>query len=346
MRILNGLVLLNLFFSAFGIAGAGAETLLVGVKANGKTTQVPVPANSSADSLTVYFSSRGKISAALFAELTGPAGLAATVDAIKQKGSPKTVAQSAKKFVAVTMEPPLKVKRSAAATIARATVECTAEQLAALRQLSQQIPAWRNLSDAQLCEIANGNTSAVPGGGNGNGSAQPTPSVGERPGDVTSVGVLYKDTCANDKKYLVRVKIDLRKVAAEDLARGFEVGVALRDVVYGGKTAASVKESSDGKYGPNPLLLMSSMGCYSSGGKAGEKVYLMQWQGASIANIRTIDVKDCIGYKGQTYTRSLLSGLLNGGRGTFTLLNPTRYSAYSVCFNLARVRQRVNGYPG
>ena len=122
-------------------------------------------------------------------------------------------------------------------------------------------------------------------------------------------------------------------------ARDEDVTLAIRasDSDFNGDMAASIKPTSDGKFAPQPILLMSFLGSF-----CGQHLEISKWSSGKITSKSSTESKDLIPYNGHLLTRTPLGRFLSGGKGTFELFNGR--SSYSVCFELKRKRQKVNGY--
>jgi hypothetical protein len=115
----------------------------------------------------------------------------------------------------------------------------------------------------------------------------------------------------------------------------------LQEKRYRGPMAASIKPRADGRFAPQPLLLMSSVSA-TLGGK--EAIFQFRFRGASQPQIKQVPIADYVPYKNLLLTRSPIEGLMKqGGRATFILVGEK--ASYSVCFEMARKRQVRNGYP-
>jgi hypothetical protein len=184
-------------------------------------------------------------------------------------------------------------------------------------------------------QIPGGSGGGGPGGGGvipGSGGGIPTGNYGELEG----YGLVHKNACdGNTKSYIIKIEIDLSAVDRSQYPNGVQFSTAAQVVPYRGCKSASIKPTSDGKFAPNPLILMCSLGGF-------EGVSLANWKSGKYMGGQNLKVEDYIYHKG-VYTRSVASKVLRGGRGTFEISNGG--SAYGVCFSLSRTRQRANGYP-
>lgn len=149
--------------------------------------------------------------------------------------------------------------------------------------------------------------------------------------------VLHKDACKSSiNQYLVRFIVNLSAVDPARYATGITVkgGISLS---RGAIQAASIKPSSDGKYSPNPLFLMESLGGYS------ENLNVIIWSGGKPRRISSVKIADYIYYKGYRFARAVASKYLSGGTATVEISDSSE--AGGACFRLVRSRQNKNGYP-
>lgn len=211
-------------------------------------------------------------------------------------------------------------------------------QLASILKLLYPNQSW---SEQEVCEWLKAQAGGVPApaqtpGGAPIGDPLPTnPSFKIYSGG----GVVYKNACGpKSNEYSVKVEVDLNGVS-ETVAQ--QVGNSLKVKFYAqeykGCKAASIKPTSDGRFAPQPLLLMCTIG-------GSEEIILNKWKGNSPGKGTKVGVADYIYYRGNAFTRSPIGKILRGGKATFTVKNSNR--SYGVCFRLARQRQKVNGYQG
>lgn len=341
--------------------------LVVRLPGNNKAAGIDVPANtSSSTSLVFYYIAKGNISSEIGVEVLGPKGLDASVEAAQVRGSALTtldkgkfwkiflkgsLVESAKSRVAHIEPRSSLVKSKKINTRASATPPCALLPADVIKSILDNLSASQH-REVTYDELCNGDTSASAGSGDsdvGNGSVElpngsfnttnNQPKIDQSYG--SAIGFLEKDNCASIKDYLVRVTVKLNKVAAADLAQGFTVKAAVQESVYNGGRAASLKPVSDGKFAPRPLLLMESLG-------GGQWVNLVQWVGGSPRIVVKVAASTSIVYyRGYVLVRVVADKLLAGGRGekiNYELTNGN--SIYNVCGRRARVRWRINGYPG
>lgn len=154
---------------------------------------------------------------------------------------------------------------------------------------------------------------------------------------TTLYGLVHKNACASkSSKYLVRFKVDLSKVEASFPA-SVNVSLSASLKKFLGSKAATIKPKSDGRYAPEPILLMNYLGTM-----CGQSLSLAKWRGNQLRRVVPLRLGDLIFYKNWILTRSPIGRVLTGGKGTFELY--THHSGYGVCFDLVRRRQRANGY--
>jgi len=135
------------------------------------------------------------------------------------------------------------------------------------------------------------------------------------------------------------MKVDLSAVDSALIQNGTTIGASFREVHYRGGKAASTKPRSDGMFAPNPLLLMTSIRSGS------EMIFQTRWQAnGRLLTIRPVPIVAYASYRNLSLTRSVVTDLLSeGGKANFDITDGQ--TAYSVCFNMSRVRQVRNGYP-
>jgi len=150
-------------------------------------------------------------------------------------------------------------------------------------------------------------------------------------------GVIHKNACASrNTKYLVRFEIDLTKVEAPTQTTA-DVAISANAFKFSGSKAATIKPESDGRYAPQPILLMAYLDTM-----CGQNLSLVRWKGNSIQKITPLKLGDLVFYRNWILTRSPIGRALTGGKGTFEL--STSHAAYGVCFALAKRRQWANGF--
>ncbi len=188
----------------------------------------------------------------------------------------------------------------------------------------------KKLTQAELC-----GTTVPRQDGSGSGT-----TIGEGNANTIVSAVLSKDTCQDAKKsaYLVAVEFDISAINASAYDKGVTLAMNVKSLPYKGEDSASIKPRSEGMYAPDPLLLMATTG----GCGYNEKMRLVRWKNGKISSTKDIKIVKCVLHFENLYTTGLIKGLLNGGKGVFELSSEEQ--TYSVCFNLKRVRQRVNGY--
>jgi hypothetical protein len=155
------------------------------------------------------------------------------------------------------------------------------------------------------------------------------------------IALFVKDSCRVKTRNVIQLVVSLRGIDAAVRAEGFRILALLEEQRYRGPMAASIKPRADGRFAPQPLLLMSSVSAFA-GGK--EAIFQYRFQGARALREKQVPIEDYVPYKNLLLTRSPIEGLIRqGGRGTFVLVGEK--ASYSVCFEMARKRQVRNGYP-
>lgn len=149
--------------------------------------------------------------------------------------------------------------------------------------------------------------------------------------------LLHRNACrAKSVRYWLRITVNLSEVPAE-LRDGAIISVQANEYQFTGDKAATIKPVSDGRFAPQPLILMSFLGTF-----CGQRINLVKWSGDRPKIAAQIKVEDLVPYNGRILTRSPVGKYLKGGKATFELQNVR--SSYGVCFRLERKRQKVNGY--
>jgi hypothetical protein len=219
-----------------------------------------------------------------------------------------------------------------------------------LDQLKQY--TGREWTKEEFCEFVKNPTEEgnilpnTPGGGAGGGenSFLPTDPTDEAflanldNSSLDLAGVFRKDSCnSRVNKYLVRVRMDLAEVDSTKFPQGITVRFRGLENVYRESRAASIKPVSDGRFAPQPLLLMNSV-------SYDENIDVMTWKKGTPNKVGDIDIEDKVYYRGFVLSRSIASAVLRGGYASVDKVSD--YQSYGACLNMVRSRQRVNGYPG
>jgi hypothetical protein len=142
-----------------------------------------------------------------------------------------------------------------------------------------------------------------------------------------------QDACApKSTRYLIKFALSIPA-----LDESVTITARATSSIFSGTKAASIKPISDGKYAPQPILLMSFLGNF-----CGQRVEISKWSGQKRLSKSATEPRDLIPYNGRVLTRTPIGSFLTGGRGTFELFNGR--INYGVCFDLRKRRQKVNGY--
>jgi hypothetical protein len=310
------------------------------IEAKGKGLEVAHALQPNTDlnaPIYFYYISKGNETRTVEMTLKGPGGAAATLEVARLRGAPAQAVIALSGSYAMQLrdsEGARKALRlvspSASAALVSAQGECTPEQLEAYRRLIEGTPELAGITPEQYCERAGGGDENTP---------TPPPSPDGLVSD-TVLGLLQKNTCGKaTDKYLVRMKVDLSKVASSQLSQGSSLGVSFREIPFRGSKASSIKPSADGMYRGQPLLLMSTIAPRSEG------IFQTRWtkNGVLARNI-SLPIFKYAPYRHLSLACSLVGELLaEGGVATFDLTDGK--TAYSVCFKMRRERQVKNGYP-
>lgn len=154
---------------------------------------------------------------------------------------------------------------------------------------------------------------------------------------------LNKDNCLSKKTtYLVKLTI----TPPTSLTTAYSTTAAMKSYKYSGARHTSLKPKSEGKYHPNPIMLMRALsGPGYMLGRGSGRVLIYSWKGGKPKQISSTKTGDYTFWRGLLLTRTPLSTsvLKKGGKATFELNNGR--DMYGVCLELKRKRQKANGYP-
>lgn len=143
----------------------------------------------------------------------------------------------------------------------------------------------------------------------------------------------FKDACVkNDARklnYIARFRIKVKKAAT--------LTVGVTEETYEGKKGATIKPISEGKFAPNPLLLMEMTR------QCGVSITESVWKNGR-PKLTSLKPEDLIRYSKRIFVRVNMGGKLQGGGKASYDLSDTD-TAYGVCFSRQAVRQYVNDYP-
>lgn len=355
-----------LFTAWISAQSAWAQSPIISkISSNGQEVTVDVPANTSPSTpLIFYYVSKGNVTSRVGVQVRGPAGLKTTVEASQVKGS-ALATLSKGNFYKVYLNGTLgSSKRSATAAPRRSAAvhtrlsssECYSLPSVVVQILLQRESAavGHSVTQQEYCsKYADGGSgspgnggdegSEVPGGsggsGNSSGGETSRQPIDERYGNAT--GFLQKDNCSNVRDYVVKVEVSLAGVSADALAQGFSVSASVQEAEYSGPRPATIKPVSDGMFAPAPLFLAPSLGF------GGQWVNLVSWnKNQPRIVLKQPATASPVFYRGLFLVRVIASKLIagRGERANFEVTNGS--SVYNVCLKRARVRQRVNGYPG
>lgn len=254
---------------------------------------------------------------------------------------------------AATSVPPVKLASSGGIYCGNFTASDLDQIIAALQPISS-VTYTRNY----LCQIYgyrpgtayqpdDGVSGFVPDNSPGDWNSVLPPNTGVVSGSqayVTTQIFVRKDTCGvkSNGAYLVKIDFNFDRVSDDRLTQDSEITLSALPIVYRGSKASSIKPESDGKFAPKALFLMATTGGFSWGSDQGsEKINVVRWSRRGLSST-TIKVEDMVYWRGHQLARAVAEPVLRGGRGTVEL--QSRVGTYSVCFNLVKSRQRLNGY--
>lgn len=154
---------------------------------------------------------------------------------------------------------------------------------------------------------------------------------------IERYGLIRKNTCADEHtRYLLRFKVDLSRIDPDKVPTA-TLRLQAMQFRFSGSMAATLKPVSDGRYAPQPIVLMSFLGSF-----CGSRLNVVSWKNGKPGKVSAARLGDLIHLNGYIFTRGPVGALLRGGKGTFELFNGRH--AYGVCFDLAKRRQNANGY--
>ena len=316
------------------------EPIVVSVKSNGIESTVNIAAGSTSSQVILKSTHQGNQSTVVQYSLQLPRGAKVTVN-----GTPASSAalNQFEQLLIANNQSSSRVREDLPPTLA-ATAECDEKVAAQFISILNILYPQQRWDTASACEWLLANTS-IPQ----STPTPPSPSTTPIPPSVVtpqgnslstsyvSGSVLLKKNACGKKTdtYPIEVVVDLSGIDPPVKQQGFTITSSFKAAPYSGCKAATVKPTSDGKYAPQPLLLMCSLGWNQS-------LSLDQWSGTKLRRSTPIKILDFVYYRGKSLTRSTVGKYLRGGKGSFTLASPS--AAYNVCFSLTRSRQRANGY--
>lgn len=155
---------------------------------------------------------------------------------------------------------------------------------------------------------------------------------------VSGFTLLHQDACGSRRdSYVVLIEVDITRLTPDQRANPLLVGGGIKMIKYKGSKAAALKPVSDGRFAPQPIMLMTTTGAINR-----EDLLLASWTSNRLRKIQSVGVDDYVFARGKMLTRSVISKYLKGGKGVFDLFGPN--GGYGVCFDLQRRRQERNGY--
>lgn len=143
-------------------------------------------------------------------------------------------------------------------------------------------------------------------------------------------GIFHKDACGSEEdEYELSITI----------SSSGRPSLSVRSQDWHGGMQASIKPTSEGRFAPQPLILMNWLQS-----RCGQLINAVKWQDGRPSKVEYVPVGDFIPYRDMRLARSPIGHLLNGGKGTFELISPLK-GGYGVCFDFEKKRQVRNGYP-
>lgn len=151
----------------------------------------------------------------------------------------------------------------------------------------------------------------------------------------TLTALLRRDSCGSSKdKYDVKVQFKLPQSSST-----YNITISGRLSKHTDGREASIKPVSEGRFAPKPLILMSWLGT-----TCGNEITAVKWKNNKPGQVQSLPIYSFLSYRNLILALATADKALKGGKGTFELHDGR--SAYGVCLDMARRRQRVNGYPG
>jgi hypothetical protein len=339
-------VFINLFF----VASAFAETQL---KLTGSGVSVPLSSLEANQTLSFYVVSKGKHTAPIQLSLSGPDGMKVTSSAAKEKGDTAKTLQNKSLFYPLEVKGQAKIQAMKSQCVDYALSEIEDEEEFNPNSI---VPQWHPICElysaedlgelgAQLTTLYGGAWETLrtcgylvymyQGGIDGEGF--PVEGLKFSSSIVVAKNyliVVRKDACGDSKdNYVVKINVKMPKEFSNE---GYLTVRAMQQKHMGGKEA-TIKPISEGKFAPNPLLLMRYLSF------CGQNINVVKFKAGKPKSVKKVQVEDLIYYRDMTLTRSPIQKHLSGGKGSVELYNDK--TGYGVCFELVRKRQRKNGYP-
>jgi len=338
------------------------------VKLRGGSSSFNLGSFRAGDEVTVFGTSKGNSSAPVRISVYGPKGFKVKAEAAKMVGSLKATLKKQKSFYQIKLRSDKELEREQQTCADFSQGEVLSEEEPEFDPnsiVSTTDPICDEYSAADISALAEALTETYGGswdagrvcgylvsiyrGGAGEGPPPPFPAATPPPLPVSRVSkkapssfvtedfaaFLEKDSCSSENDtYIFRVKI---KIPANVPSSGYLRVRLFETKHYGGKEA-TIKPVSDGKFAPQPLLLMNYLGF------CGQKIRITKWSQNKPFSSADTEVSDLIHYRDLILTRTPIGRYLIGGEATISLFDSN--SGYGACFELQRKRQRVNGYPG
>jgi|GEM_PF-6142460 len=185
----------------------------------------------------------------------------------------------------------------------------------------------------------NGGSGVSGGGVSGGGGGSTVGNGSTRSLESAYINAFIESNrCLSGGKPAAVIELDLSGVAASDLKGDIKIKTKLS--TYGGNRRAAIKPASHGGIFPGqPLLLAAPVGGVDS------SIKLLKYSGARRTSLQQVPEPDrgaFISYRGYLYWRRPISNYLSGGKGVFQMSGSGQ--GYSICVNLDRTRQNLNGY--
>lgn len=334
------------------------------IRLTGATTSIRYKQLRPGQTVTLFGISKGNSSAPVKLSVNAPNGTRLTTSAAKVRGTVTETLRRESSFYNLPLRTAKDLASADKSCVTFAPGESFNEEDSEFNVdniVSSWDPICESYSESELSELGHalgetyggdwprervcGYIVSIYRGGSGEGELQRAPrlrtakhsarnSIIRRTTTSDYSAVLNKNACSQTTdEYIFRVRLKLpRSIPSSGFLR-----VRVQDTKRYGGTQATIKPISEGRFAPDPLLLMNYLSF------CGQRISFVRWEGDKPISSSPALVYDLIAYRGMVLTRTPISRYLTGGFATVQIFN--RHQGYGTCFELKRERQRVNGYP-
>jgi hypothetical protein len=348
---------LAVFFPSISLSFA--QTTQLQITPNGKSREIQVPVGYTSNKVILYFLSKGNITQLADIGVSGPNGLRIKGSYRIPSGALDQLLTSDKGWNDLPFQDTagkqsafISIKKDTATTDSSSTnssgttsSSTDTSTCGGLKEVDIQFFIQQGVfgsTRADVCKFFSAFGNIVPPEVGGTPTSGNPFIPGGSGNDLDRSFLIRKDTCGTkkDAQYLVRFEVLLDQIDQASKDAGFKFSIAAKAENYKGRMAASIKPISDGKFFPAPLILIHSLGGYF---EKEEKVSVVRWKNRRISSVKQLPVDgEFVNYRGKFLRRVVASSVMTGGKATVEISNNN--DAYSVCFDMVRKRQRVNGY--